>query len=185
MGRKSRGTALDAMLEIASRLPWWLGVVLALVSYVVLSWVAEQPAAVQDASPGHVHTLVVTTLAKTFAQIGQYLLPAMFLIGALTPGSPDVVLPRYRVAIFVHGCFWHRHVGCKYTTNPSTRKEFWQQKFAGNIARDQRNQAALLESGWRVLIIWECGLRMKDDLNLACQWIVKGEGPLLEWPSRR
>lgn len=100
------------------------------------------------------------------------------------PGSPDVVLPKYRVAIFVHGCFWHRHVGCKYTTSPSTRQEFWQQKFAGNIARDQRNQAALLEVGWRVLIIWECGLRTKADLDQAYQWIVKGEDPSLEWPSR-
>lgn len=83
MGRKKSGSALDDMLEIASRLPWWLGVIFALVSYVALSWVAGQPAAVQDASPGHVHTLVVATLAKTFAQIGQYLLPAIFLMGAL------------------------------------------------------------------------------------------------------
>ncbi len=82
MGRKRRGTALDGMLKIASRLPWWLGVVLALVSYAALSWVAGQPSAVQDASPGQVHTLVVATLTKTFAQIGQYLLPAIFLIGA-------------------------------------------------------------------------------------------------------
>lgn len=100
------------------------------------------------------------------------------------PGSPDVVLSKYHVAVFVHGCFWHRHVDCKYTTSPSTRKEFWQGKFAGNIARDQRNVAALLESGWRVLIIWECGLREKADLSLAYQWIVKGEGSLLEWPLR-
>lgn len=98
------------------------------------------------------------------------------------PGSPDIVLSKYRVVVFVHGCFWHRHAGCKYTTDPSTRREFWQEKFAGNISRDQRNLAALLELGWRVLIIWECGLRKKADLDQAYQWIVKGDGSLLEWP---
>jgi len=83
MGRRPRKSAMDDMVDIASRLPWWLGMVFALISYATLSWVVGQPAAVQDASPGHVHTLVVATLIRTFAQIGQYLLPAIFLIGAV------------------------------------------------------------------------------------------------------
>jgi DNA mismatch endonuclease (patch repair protein) len=100
------------------------------------------------------------------------------------PGRPDVVLPKYRVAVFVHGCFWHRHAGCKYTTNPSTREEFWKQKFAANAERDLRNQEALLQAGWRVLVIWECGLRSKSDLDPALQWINGGQDGMLTWPLK-
>lgn len=75
------------------------------------------------------------------------------------PGRPDIVLPRYRAAIFVHGCFWHRHPGCKYATTPSTRREFWQEKFNGNVSRDARNRAQLEADGWKVLIVWECELK--------------------------
>lgn len=74
------------------------------------------------------------------------------------PGSPDLVFPKYRAVIFVHGCFWHRH-GCKQTTTPSTRKEFWLGKFKANVERDKRNVKKLRISGWRVLIIWECELK--------------------------
>lgn len=98
------------------------------------------------------------------------------------PGRPDVVLPKYRVAVFVHGCFWHRHPGCKYTTNPSTREEFWKQKFAGNVERDLRSQEALLQAGWRVLVIWECGLRSKSDLEPVLDWIKAGQDGMLTWP---
>ena len=75
------------------------------------------------------------------------------------PGTPDLVFRRFRAVCFVHGCFWHRHEGCRYTTNPATREEFWQGKFAANIERDRRNRDALLEAGWRVAIVWECALR--------------------------
>lgn len=75
------------------------------------------------------------------------------------PGKPDVVLTRYRVAIFVHGCYWHRHEGCRYATTPSTRKEFWLSKFQANVERDRRNRQALLDAGWRVFVVWECALR--------------------------
>lgn len=75
------------------------------------------------------------------------------------PGKPDLVLPRYRAGIFVHGCFWHRHDNCQYASNPATRSEFWQEKFAANIARDNKNRKLLLEMGWRVAIVWECSLR--------------------------
>lgn len=75
------------------------------------------------------------------------------------PGRPDMVLARYKVCIFVHGCFWHRHPGCRYATTPRTREEFWQLKFAQNVARDTRNRNELLELGWRVIELWECGVR--------------------------
>lgn len=75
------------------------------------------------------------------------------------PGKPDLVLPRYRLCIFIHGCFWHRHPGCRYATTPSTRKEFWQAKFDQNVARDTRSKSELLAAGWRVMELWECGIR--------------------------
>lgn len=75
------------------------------------------------------------------------------------PGTPDIVLPRHLVAIFVHGCFWHRHTGCSKATTPRTRADFWGQKFAANIARDEKNEAALSEKGWRVVTIWECEIK--------------------------
>jgi DNA mismatch endonuclease (patch repair protein) len=98
------------------------------------------------------------------------------------PGCPDVVLPKYRVGVFVHGCFWHRHLGCKYTKSPSTREEFWRKKFTGNIDRDRRNQETLLHSGWRVLIIWDCGLRGKSDLEFVLDWIKCDKSGFLDWP---
>ncbi len=75
------------------------------------------------------------------------------------PGRPDIVLPRYRTVVFVHGCFWHRHPDCRYAYTPRSRVSFWTAKFAENVARDRRNQEALIEAGWRVLIVWECELR--------------------------
>ena len=71
------------------------------------------------------------------------------------PGRPDLVFTRRHAVIFVHGCFWHRH-GCKKTYNPKSRQEFWQDKFAGNVNRDKRNQYLLARNGWRVLVVWEC-----------------------------
>ncbi len=74
------------------------------------------------------------------------------------PGRPDIVLPKYRTVIFVHGCFWHRHPGCRNATTPSTRREFWQEKFDSNVSRDTRNRATLEAAGWTVLTVWECEL---------------------------
>ena len=74
------------------------------------------------------------------------------------PGRPDLTFPRYRAVIFVHGCFWHGH-DCPMFTLPSTRREFWETKIAGNRARDERAVASLLESGWRIANVWECSLR--------------------------
>lgn len=82
-------------------------------------------------------------------------------------GRPDIVLPKFRAVVFVHGCFWHRHEGCRYTTTPSTRREFWQAKFTANVARDDSVIGTLLEDGWRVAIVWECALRQVDNVNIT------------------
>lgn len=79
------------------------------------------------------------------------------------PGRPDLVLPRHHAVVFVHGCFWHRHVDCAYCTTPSTRAEFWRKKFESNVERDQRNEQKLRDEGWRVFIVWECGLKHDPD----------------------
>lgn len=83
------------------------------------------------------------------------------------PGRPDIVLPSRRLAIFVHGCFWHRHEGCRFTTTPATNAEFWQRKFASNTARDAANVAALESRGWRVFVAWECEVRTSLDAVVA------------------
>lgn len=75
------------------------------------------------------------------------------------PGRPDIVLPKHRAAIFVHGCFWHRHKGCRNATMPSTRPEFWALKFESNVARDRANAGRLAETSWRVIVVWECDLK--------------------------
>jgi DNA mismatch endonuclease, patch repair protein len=72
------------------------------------------------------------------------------------PGKPDLVFPKYRVALFVHGCFWHRHPGCRKTTDPKSREDYWQAKFSDNVERDARVAMQLGELGWRVGTIWEC-----------------------------
>lgn len=72
------------------------------------------------------------------------------------PGKPDIVLPKYKTVIFVHGCFWHRHPGCFKATNPKTNTEFWQEKFARNIVRDYEVSKKLEKSGWLVVVVWQC-----------------------------
>jgi DNA mismatch endonuclease, patch repair protein len=81
------------------------------------------------------------------------------------PGTPDIVLPRYRIAMLVHGCFWHRHSGCGRATMPATRTEFWEAKFARTTARDAAQLAALKAAGWTPVVVWECELRDKDMLR--------------------
>lgn len=80
------------------------------------------------------------------------------------PGKPDLVLPRYRVAIFVNGCFWHQH-DCHLFKWPATREEFWREKIGRNVANDARSLQSLLDKGWRVATIWECGLKGRRKLD--------------------
>ena len=75
------------------------------------------------------------------------------------PGTPDIVLPKYRTVIFVNGCFWHHHEGCKYAVIPATRQEFWNNKLARNVERDKKVTEALEKGGWHVLTVWECELK--------------------------
>jgi DNA mismatch endonuclease (patch repair protein) len=82
------------------------------------------------------------------------------------PGKPDLVLPKYRTVIFVHGCFWHGHDGCKRGKLPETRREFWQRKIEGNIERDKNNVLALEKAGWHVLLVWECAIKHRKAVEI-------------------
>lgn len=108
------------------------------------------------------------------------------LHGKTLPGKPDLVFPRYRAVCFVHGCFWHRHPGCRYTTTPATRHDFWQAKFAANVARDERNYHRLFQEGWRVAIVWECSLRgdgLAATVSRLADWLT-GDSPEFSTDSR-
>ncbi len=83
------------------------------------------------------------------------------------PGRPDIVFPRYRTALFVHGCFWHRHHGCRFTTYPATRRDFWAAKFEANVARDREVRRLLEQQGWAVAVVWECETRDTSTLLAA------------------
>ena len=91
------------------------------------------------------------------------------------PGAPDIALPGRRVAIFVHGCFWHMHTGCRFAKMPATRPDFWRSKLEGNARRDRRDEASIAEQGWRVLVVWECATRSKASMDalpgLLASWI--------------
>ena len=92
------------------------------------------------------------------------------------PGRPDLVFPRHRLAVFVHGCFWHRHEECRYSYTPRSRVEFWMEKFTQNVDRDRRDQEALQDLGWQVLVIWECETRDEETVRQYLQgWIERCE----------
>ncbi len=97
------------------------------------------------------------------------------------PGRPDIIFRSRRVALFVHGCFWHRH-DCGLAYTPKTRREFWQRKFDGNVRRDQRTRAELEAAGWRVIIVWECEL---DDPSTLAKRLAKKLGPAGHVGDRR
>jgi DNA mismatch endonuclease (patch repair protein) len=87
------------------------------------------------------------------------------LHGKSLPGRPDIVLPRHRKIIFVHGCFWHGHAGCRRAARPSTNREFWDRKIDGNVARDVANVKALRHAGWKVLVVWQCATKDRERLE--------------------
>ncbi|MGG5283850.1 very short patch repair endonuclease [Pseudomonas viridiflava] len=81
------------------------------------------------------------------------------------PGTPDILLPKHRTVVFVHGCFWHRHPNCRYASTPKTNHDFWTLKFSANVQRDAKKEELLRSLGWRVLIVWECETKATDTLR--------------------
>lgn len=104
------------------------------------------------------------------------------------PGRPDVVLRKHRAVVFVHGCFWHRHEGCRLAARPKTNRRFWGEKFRANVERDDARYRALRELGWRVLVVWECqlksALRVERAADGASRWILSGSR-FTQIPRRR
>ncbi|MGY2138725.1 very short patch repair endonuclease [Pseudomonas reactans] len=88
------------------------------------------------------------------------------------PGTPDLVFPKHRLCLFVHGCFWHSHPGCKYAYTPKSRLDFWLPKLAKNVERDMKTKRALEVSGWRVSIIWECRTKNRDTLRAEIRKLI-------------
>jgi len=80
------------------------------------------------------------------------------------PGNPDIVLPKFKKAIFVHGCFWHGHKNCKRAKRPETKKNFWNEKLSKNIERDRKKQKELKKLGWHALVVWQCEIKDKDSV---------------------
>lgn len=102
------------------------------------------------------------------------------------PGAPDLVFRKFRVVVMVHGCFWHQHQNCQYATTPKNNSEFWQTKFAGNVERDKRSIERLVATGWRVIVLWECGLRgshAESWLDWLPEAIRGGAEVVTAWPS--
>lgn len=98
------------------------------------------------------------------------------------PGSPDIVFPKFRAVVFVHGCFWHRHKGCRLASEPSTRSEFWAKKFAANVSRDEQTMLRLAAQGWRVGVIWQCAVKSPGPTEIAHQinaWLNGASGSLV------
>lgn len=81
------------------------------------------------------------------------------------PGKPDIVLPKYKTVIFINGCFWHKHEGCKYFVWPKSNSEFWKEKIESNIVRDKKQYEELKNAGWHVIIVWECELKKKQRMD--------------------
>ena len=82
------------------------------------------------------------------------------------PGTPDIVLPKYHTVVFIHGCFWHRHPGCKIATTPKTNTEYWNTKFTHNISNDMKNQDLLHNLGWNVIVLWQCDIEKRFDQTM-------------------
>lgn len=103
------------------------------------------------------------------------------------PGRPDLVFPKYRAAVFVHGCYWHRHPGCKDAGMPGTNVDFWKRKFDENVARDRRKQQQLEDSGWRVMVVWECELvgQTVSTIQQVASWLTNESNASYSGVNRR
>lgn len=115
------------------------------------------------------HTRPEITLRKALYRLGM----RYRLHGAGLPGKPDIVFPRYKAIVFVHGCFWHRHPGCSIATTPKSNIDFWLDKFQKNIARDTKVVQALELLGWRVFVVWECSLSSATKASSTAEQIAK------------
>lgn len=128
------------------------------------------------------------TKPEMLLRSGLHRLGLRFKLESRLPGKPDLILPRHRVAVFFHGCFWHGH-NCPLFRMPSTRQTFWQEKINGNRERDARVLSALMSDGWRVAAVRECAIRGvgKRPWGIVCQelseWIREGQGPSIEIAS--
>ena len=89
------------------------------------------------------------------------------------PGKPDIVLPKYKTVVFIHGCFWHGHEGCKASKLPETNFEFWKKKISDNVARDRKNIKILMSGGWNVIIVWQCEIKSKAKREERLKLLVK------------
>ena len=101
------------------------------------------------------------------------------------PGKPDLVFPKYKAVVLVHGCFWHRHRDCRWCTQPSSNETFWSTKFEENVRRDQRNISELEALGWRIAVVWECALRLQGTalvIESLGKWLI-GSTSRLTLPS--
>ncbi|WP_370319993.1 very short patch repair endonuclease [Oricola sp.] len=145
-----------------------------------------------DTVPKHVRSRMMSSIRGSNTKPEMTLRRAMHARGfryrlhdRRLPGRPDLVFPRYGVVLFVHGCFWHRHEGCKYATTPASNVEFWQEKFENNVARDKSAIGNLQEAGWRVGVVWECLLRdrnREDALADIGKFLTERTEGYLEWP---
>ena len=93
------------------------------------------------------------------------------------PGRPDLVLPKHRLAIFVHGCFWHQHEGCRYAHLPKTRTRYWETKFARNVERDSENEESLRSLGWNVAVVWECEVGDEEGVRQRLKAAIRSNVP--------
>ena len=104
------------------------------------------------------------------------------------PGKPDIVLTKHNAIIFVHGCFWHHHKGCKKSNFPQTRTEFWKNKIAETVKRDRKIIFDLTKQGWRIAIVWECGTQKNDYLDNVIRklskWLIEGQSDVIELTGR-
>lgn len=182
-----------AALSIARRRNWRQAATMCyLVDEIMLAARSSRIPRLKEEGPYYMTDVVdVATRSRMMAGIkGRNTLPEMVLRRELhrlgyrfrlhrrgLPGRPDLLLPKWKVAILVHGCFWHRHPGCRKATTPATRPQFWSDKFAANVARDVRNHASLLLLGWRVATVWECALqpqRLAANVDALSSWIRRG-----------